>query len=74
KTGHRQALPDAHLFMGYLLKVKGREKPSFRHFEMALSLNPTSVGAKREIRLYEMRHKDAASSDPVGFLKNLFKK
>lgn len=74
KTGHRQALPDAHLFLGYVLKIKGLERKAHRNFEMALSLNPTSVDAKREIRLYEMRHKDSSSSDPVGFLKNMFKK
>jgi tetratricopeptide (TPR) repeat protein len=74
KTGHRQALPDAHLFMGFLLKAQGQDQKAHRNFEMALSLNPASVEAKREIRLYEMRHKDSPLSESVGFLKNIFKK
>lgn len=74
KTGHRQALPDAHLFLGYVLKTKDQERKAHRNFEMALSLNPTSVEAKRELRLYEMRQKDPSPPDAVGFFKNIFKK
>ncbi len=71
-TENRQALPDAHLFMGNILKVQGHEHRAYRHFKRALELNPGARDAKREIRLYERRHKDDEKSG--GFFKKLFKK
>ncbi|MBA2664636.1 MAG: tetratricopeptide repeat protein [Bradymonadaceae bacterium] len=74
KSGHRQALPDAHLFLGQILKLKGKIEHAHKHFELALALNPGSIEAKRELRLAEMRQKDNGGGDKPGFLKNLFKK
>jgi TPR repeat protein len=51
----RQTLPDAHLFLGRILRVKGLPKRAKKHFQRALDLNPASVEAKRELRLFEMR-------------------
>jgi tetratricopeptide (TPR) repeat protein len=70
----RQSLPDAHVFMGHLLKVKEKHKEALKHYRQALKLNPKSRDAQREIRLYEKRHKSRADSESVAFLKNLFKK
>lgn len=75
-TKHRQALPDAHLFLGLLLKTKpGGTDEAIRHFRNALYLNPASHEAEREIRLWERRHEEAANpTDAAGLLKKLFKK
>ena len=72
-TENRQALPDAHLFLGNMLKIKGREKRAYKHFKRALKLNPGSRDAEREIRLYERRNK-SDDDDSGGFFKKLFKK
>lgn len=75
-TKHRQALPDAHLFLGLLLKTKpnGMEE-AIRHFRNAYYLNPTSHEAEREIRLWERRHSEGSeTSEASGLLKKLFKK
>lgn len=76
ETENRQALPDAHLFLGNILKLKDSEHRAYRHFKRALQLNPGSRDAEREIRLYERRHgKDGKDSDDSGgFFKKLFKK
>lgn len=75
-TKHRQALPDAHLFLGLLLKTKpGGGDEAIRHFRNALYLNPASHEAEREIRLWERRQEEAANpTDAAGLLKKLFKK
>lgn len=70
-----QARPDAHLFLGRILKVKDSHKRARKHFEAALELNPDSIEAKRELRVYEMRddeHSDSEESD--GFFENLLNK
>ena len=72
----RQALPDAHLFLGHILKAKGKEQQAFKHFKKALALNPASRDAERQIRLYERRHGNADSKEKSksgGFFKKLFK-
>jgi tetratricopeptide (TPR) repeat protein/CheY-like chemotaxis protein len=76
ETGHKQALPDAHLFLGQMLKVKERTQEAVRHFKNALKLNPGSRAAQRELRLHEMRNSDKKKKKgkESAFLKNLFKK
>lgn len=70
----RQTLPDAHLYLGLLLKTKPNGmKEAIRHFRNAVHLNPSSHEAQREVRLYEMRHGEEEEQDD-GFLKKLFKK
>ena len=77
---HRQALPDAHLFLGQLLNADGREQRAYKHFQASLQLNPGSREAERYVRLYERRHgstaekSEAKDSKKDSFLKNLFKK
>ncbi|TXD32260.1 DUF4388 domain-containing protein [Lujinxingia vulgaris] len=72
-TGHRQAMPDAYLFAGIILKARGKEQKAYEHFKQAYKLNPASLEAEREIRLYERRHPQA-EAEGGGFFKNLFKK
>ncbi|TXD35318.1 DUF4388 domain-containing protein [Lujinxingia vulgaris] len=72
-TGHRQAMPDAYLFAGIILKARGKERKAYEHFKQAYKLNPASLEAEREIRLYERRHPQS-ESEGGGFFKNLFKK
>jgi TolA-binding protein len=73
ESGHKQAMPDAHLFLGQILKVKEKPERAVRHFKKALKLNPGSRAAQRELRLHEMRKADKKKQDS-DFLKNLFKK
>jgi tetratricopeptide (TPR) repeat protein len=78
QSRHRQAQPDAHLFLGYVLKTKGKLEEAQRHFEASLELNPTCHDAEREIRLHKLR-KDGqpekpASAESAGIFKKLFKK
>ncbi len=73
---HRQSLPDAHLFLGNILKAQDHEQRAYKHFKKALQLNPASRDAEREIRLYERRHgnkKKKRDSKAGGFFKKLFK-
>lgn len=71
----RQSLPDAHLFLGHLLKVQGKHDEALQQYQLSLKLNPTSRAAQREIRLYERRQKGSTTGENnTGFLKNLFKK
>ena len=80
ESKHRQAAPDAHLFMGYILKTydsESKQVQAHREFQRALSLNPSSHEAQREVRLYERRKKEQQPKpqDDVGaFLGKLFKK
>ena len=75
----RQSLPDAHLFLGHVLKAAELDQKAHRHFQKALALNPASRDAEREIRLYERRQQDKPTtkersrSKGGGFFKNLFK-
>lgn len=71
-TGNRQAMPDAHLFLGKILKVQGHPDRAHRHFKKALELNPGAREAEREIRLYEKRKGDGNKSG--GLFNKLFKK
>lgn len=73
QSGNRQVVPDACLFLGFILKAKGDDEESLRLFKRAHQLNPASRDAEREVRLGEKRVA-RAKSDPVGLLKNLFKK
>jgi tetratricopeptide (TPR) repeat protein/CheY-like chemotaxis protein len=70
----RQSLPDAHVFMGHVLKVQDKPKQAMGHFKKALELNPKSREAERELRLYQMRKKEESEGEGSKFLKNLFKK
>jgi len=63
KTDNRQAKPDAHLFLGRILKVKEKHDQAKRHFQRAVDLNPESVEAKRELRVYQMREKRGKDAD-----------
>jgi hypothetical protein len=73
KPESRQALPDAHLFMGHLLKARNQADKALVSYAIALKLNPGCVEAERELRRAELRAK-RLSSNPGDFLKNLFKK
>ncbi len=64
KSDNQQAQPDAHLFFGRILKVKDEHHRAKRHFERAVELNPNSIEAKRELRVYEMREQKGKS--PTG--------
>lgn len=74
----RQARPDAHLFLGRLLKVQERHKQARRHFERAVELDPNSIEAQRELRVYKMREGDSSdpedSDDSGSFFGNLLNK
>lgn len=72
-SGHKQAMPDALLFMGHLLKARGELDKALKHYERALKLNPACTEAERELRLSKIRN-DRKSSEPGSFMKNLFKK
>jgi len=72
-SGHKQALPDALLFMGHLLKSRGDLDKAHKHYERALKLNPACTEAERELRLAKLRN-ERKSSEPGSFIKNLFKK
>lgn len=72
-SGHKQALPDALLFMGHLLKSRGELDKAHKHYERALKLNPACTEAERELRLAKLRN-ERKSSEPGSFIKNLFKK
>ncbi len=69
----RQALPDAHLFMGHLLKARNQPDKALVNYAIALKLNPGCVEAEREVRRAEFRSK-RLSTNPGDFMKNLFKK
>lgn len=73
KSGHRQAVPDAHLFLGLIIQARGDKDKALRHFEKALRLNPGCRQAEREVRRAE-KSETRKSSDAGSFLKNLFKK
>lgn len=82
-TQNRQALPDAHLFLGYILKTydsERRQNEAFRHFSTAASLNPNSHEAAREVRLHQMRQKrsgqekEKKAEETGGFFGRFFKK
>jgi hypothetical protein len=64
KSDNRQAQPDAHLFYGRILKVKDEHERARKHFERSVDLNPESIEAKRELRVYEMREDKGKS--PTG--------
>lgn len=66
RSGNRQVLPDAHLFLGRILKVKELHKRAKKHFEKSLDLNPASIEAKRELRVYELRGDKGLSSESTG--------
>lgn len=72
-SGHKQAMPDALLFMGHLLKARGETDKALKHYERCLKLNPGCVEAERELRLSKIRN-ERKSSEPGSFMKNLFKK
>lgn len=75
KSDDKQAKPDAHLFLGRILKIREEHDKAKRHFQRAADLDPNSVEAKRELRLYEMREDDAGSGDDSdNFFSNLFDK
>lgn len=74
EIGDRQSLPDAHVFLGHILKVKEMHDRALTHFKKALELNPKSREAQREIRLHHMRKNEKSKSGGESFFKNLFKK
>jgi tetratricopeptide (TPR) repeat protein len=72
ESQHRQALPDAHLFLGHILKERGETEGAQTHYEQALALNPKCIEAERELRLTEKR--EQRQSNPGRFIRNFFKK
>lgn len=75
-SNHPQALADAHLFLGLILKISDQEHHAFKHFQKALELNPASRDAEREIRLYHMRYGKKGKQGPQkkSFFQKLFKR
>jgi len=75
-TENRQALPDAHLFLGRVLKRRGPDhyKKALHHFEEALELNPHSTDAQRE--LAELRQLTEPKKKPgaMGIISKIFKR
>lgn len=73
---HRQSLPDAYLFLGYMLKLREKHSDAIKAFETSKTLNPASHEAERELRLYERRkaQESAKPADAPAPLKGLFKK
>ncbi|MFB6264062.1 MAG: DnaJ domain-containing protein [Bradymonadaceae bacterium] len=63
---NRQALPDAHLFLGRILKVQEKPERAKRHFEQSLELDPSSLEAKRELRVFEMREENEGAEETTG--------
>ena len=52
KKEDRQALPDAHLFMAYVVKDDPRRyKEALRHMQIAQQLNPSNEDIGREIEM-----------------------
>ena len=77
KAGNKQAQPDGHLFLGRLLKLEDKHKKAKKHFERSLQLNPDSIEAKRELRVYELREKSGGSledDDAESTIKNFLNK
>ncbi len=80
RTGDRQALPDAHLFLGLILSTApNKAREAQKHFRAALHLNPSSHEAQRQVRLFEMRQRNKADApeeegDGGSLFKKLFKK
>lgn len=76
--GDSQSLPDAHLFLGLVLKRRGgkRMNEAMRHFQTAFELNPASHEAERELRLHEtrMKKKQQDAQEQRSFFGKLFKK
>lgn len=67
ETENKQALPDAHLFLGRIYKVREKHERAKRHFKQSLNLNPESIEAKRELRVYKIRDEDSGGgSDDDG--------
>lgn len=60
-----------HLYLGYLLKNDGQEKPAERAFEIAIQCNPNNVEALRELRLSNLRREQPGASR--GLLGRLLK-
>lgn len=51
-----------HLYLGYLLKADGQDKPAERAFEMAIQCNPHNIEALRELRLSNLRREHSTAS------------
>ncbi|MHB1398891.1 MAG: DUF4388 domain-containing protein [Trichloromonadaceae bacterium] len=60
-----------HLYLGYLLKSDGQDKPAERAFEMALQCNPNNIEALRELRLSNLRREQEGA--PRGLLGRLLR-
>lgn len=63
-----------HLYLGYLLKLDGREKEAEKRFELALQCNPDCNEALRELRLSNLRKKTGKSVRSKGLLGKVFGK
>lgn len=83
ETGHRQAMPDAHLFLGTILQSytdsERQQRRALKHFEEAYRLNPTSRDAERWVnllrkRLSQPKEEPDKSKDEGGLFSRLFKK
>lgn len=63
-----------HLYLGYLLKLEGRDKEAEKRFELALQCNPDCNEALRELRLSNLRRKTDPSARSKGLLGKVFRK
>ncbi len=64
----------ALFYRGTLLKRSGKPDKAMRDFRMAADLNPKNLDAVREVRLFEMRKRDAKSEGGGGGEGGLFGK
>ncbi|MEM1349381.1 MAG: hypothetical protein AAGI01_12540 [Myxococcota bacterium] len=75
-TENRQALPDAHLYLGKVLKRRGPEyyKKALFHFQQSLELNPHSADAKREVEELKPLLEPKRKAGPMGIIHKMFKR
>lgn len=63
-----------HLYLGYLLKLEGREKEAEKRFELALQCNPDCTEALRELRLSNLRKESEKKLKAKGLFDKMFRK
>ena len=67
-------LDQTHLYLGYLLKLEGRQKAAEKRFELALQCNPDCTEALRELRLSNLRKEREKKPGAKGLFDKVFKK
>jgi len=64
----------ALFYRGTLLKRSGRLEKAIRDFKLAAEINPKNLDAVREVRLHDMRKRDARDQPAEGQGGGLFGK